>query len=150
MNEVISTFVHAWHSLTDYLSCSPQVFPEIAGTSEEPLGARRCLSGERESLNLVVHRLIRRWVVVGRDKKLYVWVTRGAGFNWDTCILVQLGSKRIHQVRTRGGNVKYRAMRLDQGNFSWGSEGASLIHWRAVPLNNLSIIVHSCPKLPHK
>ena len=25
-------------------------------------------------------------------------------------------------VRCRGGNLKYRAMRLDQGNFSWGSE----------------------------
>lgn len=26
------------------------------------------------------------------------------------------------QVRTRGGNKKYRALRLDTGNFSWGSE----------------------------
>jgi len=26
-------------------------------------------------------------------------------------------------VRTRGGNKKYRALRLDAGNFSWGSEG---------------------------
>lgn len=31
-------------------------------------------------------------------------------------------SKRIHSVRTRGGNVKYRAIRLDTGNFAWGSE----------------------------
>merc|ERR1711936_1166100 len=29
---------------------------------------------------------------------------------------------RIHPVRCRGGNKKYRALRLDQGNFSWGSE----------------------------
>lgn len=28
----------------------------------------------------------------------------------------------INQVRTRGGNKKYRALRLDTGNFSWGSE----------------------------
>ncbi|KAG8235228.1 hypothetical protein J437_LFUL015920 [Ladona fulva] len=34
----------------------------------------------------------------------------------------KLGPKRIHTVRTRGGNKKYRALRLDQGNFSWGSE----------------------------
>lgn len=34
----------------------------------------------------------------------------------------QLGAQRIHKVRTRGGNVKYRALRLDTGNFSWGSE----------------------------
>ena len=26
-------------------------------------------------------------------------------------------------VRVRGGNHKYRALRLDSGNFSWGSEG---------------------------
>jgi len=26
------------------------------------------------------------------------------------------------QVRCRGGNTKFRAMRLDTGNFSWGSE----------------------------
>ncbi|KLT44435.1 40S ribosomal protein S8 [Cutaneotrichosporon oleaginosum] len=31
-------------------------------------------------------------------------------------------SKRIHTVRTRGGNTKYRALRLDSGNFAWGSE----------------------------
>ncbi|XP_013397995.1 40S ribosomal protein S8 [Lingula anatina] len=34
----------------------------------------------------------------------------------------KLGGKRIHTVRTRGGNKKFRALRLDTGNFSWGSE----------------------------
>merc|ERR1712071_451849 len=34
----------------------------------------------------------------------------------------KLGARRIHTVRVRGGNRKYRALRLDQGNFSWGSE----------------------------
>lgn len=28
-------------------------------------------------------------------------------------------------MRTRGGNTKHRALRLDSGNFSWGSEGIS-------------------------
>jgi small subunit ribosomal protein S8e len=37
----------------------------------------------------------------------------------------RIGVKRIHLVRTRGGNQKYRALRLDSGNFSWGSEGIS-------------------------
>nr|QBH73378.1 40S ribosomal protein S8 [Eurycantha calcarata] len=37
----------------------------------------------------------------------------------------KLGPRRIHTVRTRGGNKKYRALRLDHGNFSWGSEGAT-------------------------
>ncbi|CAG8473068.1 21812_t:CDS:2, partial [Racocetra persica] len=34
----------------------------------------------------------------------------------------KLGPKRIHEVRVRGGNKKFRALRLDSGNFSWGSE----------------------------
>ena len=34
----------------------------------------------------------------------------------------QIGAKRIHLVRTRGGNRKYRALRLETGNFSWGAE----------------------------
>lgn len=28
-------------------------------------------------------------------------------------------------MRTRGGNIKYRALRLDTGNFAWGSEGTT-------------------------
>ncbi|XP_071526401.1 small ribosomal subunit protein eS8 [Panulirus ornatus] len=35
----------------------------------------------------------------------------------------KLAPQRIHTVRTRGGNKKYRALRLDSGNFAWGSEG---------------------------
>jgi len=34
----------------------------------------------------------------------------------------KLGVRRIHTIRTRGGNKKYRALRLESGNFSWGSE----------------------------
>ncbi|PWY82908.1 ribosomal protein S8e [Aspergillus heteromorphus CBS 117.55] len=37
----------------------------------------------------------------------------------------RIGTKRIHLVRTRGGNQKFRALRLESGNFSWGSEGIS-------------------------
>mmetsp|Transcript_33221 Transcript_33221/g.53499 ORF Transcript_33221/g.53499 Transcript_33221/m.53499 type:complete len:204 (+) Transcript_33221:33-644(+) len=36
--------------------------------------------------------------------------------------MTKLGGKRIHLVRGRGGNMKRRAMRLETGNFSWGSE----------------------------
>ena len=32
------------------------------------------------------------------------------------------GEKRIRLVRVRGGHLKYRALRLDTGNYSWGSE----------------------------
>lgn len=37
----------------------------------------------------------------------------------------KLGPKRIHLVRCRGGNIKHRAMRLETGSFSWGSEAVS-------------------------
>ena len=35
----------------------------------------------------------------------------------------------VRMVRCRGGNKKFRALRLDAGNFSWGSEvgGKSLL-----------------------
>lgn len=36
--------------------------------------------------------------------------------------MTKLGGKRIHLVRTRGGNTKHRALRLEDGNYSWGSE----------------------------
>ncbi|KAK2121371.1 40S ribosomal protein [Saguinus oedipus] len=34
----------------------------------------------------------------------------------------KIGPRRIHTVRVRGGNKKYHALRLEVGNFSWGSE----------------------------
>merc|ERR1739838_638850 len=34
----------------------------------------------------------------------------------------KIAPKRVHEVRTRGGNKKFRALRLDSGNYSWGSE----------------------------
>jgi len=37
----------------------------------------------------------------------------------------KIGTKRIHLVRCRGGNIKHRALRLDTGNFSWASEGCT-------------------------
>mmetsp|Transcript_1775 Transcript_1775/g.2565 ORF Transcript_1775/g.2565 Transcript_1775/m.2565 type:complete len:205 (-) Transcript_1775:181-795(-) len=36
--------------------------------------------------------------------------------------MTKIGAKRVKVVRVRGGNYKYRAMRLEMGNFSWGSE----------------------------
>lgn len=39
--------------------------------------------------------------------------------------MTKLGATRVHTVRVRGGNLKYRALRLESGNFSWGSEVAT-------------------------
>jgi small subunit ribosomal protein S8e len=36
--------------------------------------------------------------------------------------MTKIGEARVHEVRCRGGNRKYRALRLDAGNFSWGTE----------------------------
>lgn len=36
--------------------------------------------------------------------------------------MTKLGPKRIHLVRGRGGNNKFRALRLETGNFAWASE----------------------------
>merc|ERR1719434_518017 len=36
--------------------------------------------------------------------------------------MTKMGQYRVHKVRCRGGNIKFRALRLESGNFSWGSE----------------------------
>merc|ERR1719389_1222766 len=36
--------------------------------------------------------------------------------------MTKLGQKKIINIRGRGNNLKRRALRVDQGNFSWGSE----------------------------
>jgi len=37
----------------------------------------------------------------------------------------KLGPQRVRPIRTRGGNLKYRALKIDSGNFSWGSEAVT-------------------------
>merc|ERR1719316_2260203 len=39
--------------------------------------------------------------------------------------MTKLGHKRVRPVRCRGGNMKYRALRLDSGNYAWGSENVT-------------------------
>ncbi|KAK1313471.1 40S ribosomal protein S8 [Acorus calamus] len=34
-------------------------------------------------------------------------------------------NKSVRRVRVRGGNVKWRSLRLDTGNYSWGSEAVT-------------------------
>lgn len=36
--------------------------------------------------------------------------------------MTRIGEHRVHEVRARGGAVKLRAIRLQDGNFSWSSE----------------------------
>jgi len=37
----------------------------------------------------------------------------------------KIAPKRVHTVRAMGGNMKFRALRLDHGSFGWASEGIS-------------------------
>ena len=37
----------------------------------------------------------------------------------------KIGSKKIPTIRVRGGNVKFRALRLEAGNFSWGTQATT-------------------------
>merc|ERR1712151_264310 len=39
--------------------------------------------------------------------------------------MTRVGAKRVRVVRCRGGNAKYRALRLDSGNYAWGSENCA-------------------------
>jgi len=39
--------------------------------------------------------------------------------------MTRIGPNRIHPVRVRGGSIKHRALRLEAGNFSWGSEAVT-------------------------
>jgi small subunit ribosomal protein S8e len=39
--------------------------------------------------------------------------------------MTRIGPKRVHPVRARGGHIKNRAIRLETGSFSWGSEAIS-------------------------
>jgi small subunit ribosomal protein S8e len=36
--------------------------------------------------------------------------------------MTKIGEPRVHPVRGRGNNTKFRALKLDAGNFSWGTE----------------------------
>jgi len=37
----------------------------------------------------------------------------------------KIGEKKVSRIRVRGGNYKFRALRLDHGNFSWAGESVT-------------------------
>jgi len=39
--------------------------------------------------------------------------------------LTKIGDKKVTRIRVRGGNFKFRALRLDQGNYSWAGEAVA-------------------------
>jgi small subunit ribosomal protein S8e len=70
------------------------------GISRDSLHKRRATGGRKNS-----------W----RKKKKYELGRQPANTKLSSNVAVR-------PVRTRGGNTKFRALRLDHGNFSWGSE----------------------------
>jgi len=37
----------------------------------------------------------------------------------------KLGERRVHQIRTHGGFIKFRALKLDHGNYAWPGEAVT-------------------------
>ena len=46
--------------------------------------------------------------------------------NANTRIVNTSAKVMVRRIRTRGGNFKFRALRLENGNFYWCSEGVSM------------------------
>ena len=56
--------------------------------------------------------------------------------------MTKLAPQRIHTVRVRGGNKKYRALRLDTGNFSWASEATARKTRYCTMVHNIDVHLH--------
>lgn len=93
---ISSIFYQIWENIV-YL-----IYVNILGISRDHWHKRRATGGKRKPL---------------RKKRKFELGRPAAN--------TKLGPRRIHYVRTRGGNLKYRALRLDTGNFAWGSEGCA-------------------------
>mmetsp|Transcript_22918 Transcript_22918/g.50991 ORF Transcript_22918/g.50991 Transcript_22918/m.50991 type:complete len:201 (+) Transcript_22918:33-635(+) len=72
------------------------------GISRDSTHKRRATGGKRKSIRM------KRKFEMGRQPAM-----------------TKVGTRSVHEVRCRGGNMKFRAMRLDAGNFAWGSEQAT-------------------------
>lgn len=73
-----------------------------AGITRDGLNKRRATGGKRVQMRK------KRQFLLGRP-----------------AAMTRIGAKRVHPVRARGGNIKNRAVRLEHGSFSWGSEAIS-------------------------
>ena len=70
-------------------------------------------------MGIVRNRLEKRKVTGGKTK---IHRKRRTNEKGRLAANTKLGGKRVAPVRVRGGNYKMRGLRLDTGNFSWGSE----------------------------
>ncbi len=77
-------------------------FPSCAGITRDGLHKRRATGAKRTSMHK------KRKFSLGRP-----------------AAMTRIGATRVHDVRARGGLIKHRAIRLENGNFSWGSEAVT-------------------------
>ncbi|RWW06416.1 hypothetical protein GW17_00030258 [Ensete ventricosum] len=75
----------------------------VAGISRDSMHKRRATGGKKKA-----------W----RKKRKYELGRQPANTKLSS-------NKTVRRVRVRGGNVKWRALRLDTGNYSWGSEAVT-------------------------
>ncbi|CAL9040984.1 unnamed protein product [Musa banksii] len=82
-------------------SCLPR--PDNMGISRDSMHKRRATGGKKKA-----------W----RKKRKYELGRQPANTKLSS-------NKTVRRIRVRGGNVKWRALRLDHGNYSWGSEAVT-------------------------
>ena len=90
-----------------------QVFLEARSRSAARPVARSPLSERRENLSWAGKDMLQNEV----SNISEFWEGNRAAAN------TRIGGQRVRTVRVRGGSLKFRALRLDYGNFAWGSEG---------------------------
>ncbi|EPS68749.1 hypothetical protein M569_06019 [Genlisea aurea] len=76
----------------------------VPGISRDSMHKRRATGGKKKA-----------W----RKKRKYELGRQPANTKLDTT------TKTVRRIRVRGGNVKWRALRLNTGNYSWGSEAVT-------------------------
>ncbi|KAL4566892.1 hypothetical protein LXL04_031018 [Taraxacum kok-saghyz] len=96
-----------------------QVSLVIPCTKDVQLVERRRPGGRSES-NFHVEPLIANIVVIYAFRLLDLYELGRQPANTKIS-----SNKTVRRVRVRGGNVKWRALRLDTGNYSWGSEAVT-------------------------
>lgn len=109
---ILSRIRFLWVCAHLHPSVPPSPIPHLRPLSSSPLGIqqdsrhkRRATGGKRAS-----YRKHRKFLL-GRQSAH-----------------TKLGETRVRPVRTRGGNTKLRALRLDSGIFAWGAEGKILLN----------------------
>lgn len=115
-------------ALTHEKSNALQVSPVIRFTSAgQPVGVRR--HGARRKSECHRSQTALKQVM---QHSAAVAGPSASDTGWGSCCRYEMGRQSantklssnvaVRKVRVRGGNQKFRALRLDHGNYSWGSE----------------------------